>query len=293
MSDLKVKLNVKVKRKKSTVKESEKLDSVPQNDHSKGESDHNGTEDLLSDIFDNPSSMSDSTRDQNSSRSIVCKKTSRRTAKRKKSPWKKLVVEKRTTMSGSEESDEDDSRDSKSSKRKHENTRADKERRTKKRKQSKSQISRKVVFVNSEPIIISDNDDIQFGTIVISDEDSEGYTAPTANSRDQSKESRLNRNSGTSLQTKVKRMLAEMSEERQDDAPSTSGSRNVQNQNGASRDAAGSQEDWVVITTADETIDDDPPVRKVISHRKSSSSSKRKGKINSSQLFVCSFELIN
>ena len=193
-------------------------------------------------------------------------------------------------MSGSEESDEDDSRGSKPSKRKNENTGIDKERKSKKRKESKAQIARKVVFVNNEPIIISDNDDIQFGTIVISDEDD---ASPTAESRDQSKESRLNRNSGKSLKMKVKQMLAELSEERSDDAPSTSSSGNVPNQNGATRDAAGSQEDWVVITTADETMDHDPPVRKVSGRRRSLSSSRRKGKLTSSQLFVCSFELIS
>ena len=196
------------------------------------------------------------------------------------------MVEKRMTMSGSEESDEDDSRGSKPNKRKNENTGVDKERKSKKRKESKSQIARKVVFVNSEPIVISDNDDIQFGSIVISDEDSEDDTSHTAKSRDQSKESRLNRNSGKSLKMKVKQMLAELSEERPDDAPSTSSSGKVPNQNGATGDAAGSQEDWVVITTADETMDHDPPVRKVSRRRRSPSSSKRKGKLTSSELFT-------
>ena len=85
-SVLKVKLNVEAKMNKSGVKESEKLDGVRGNDHSKGESDHHSTEDLLWDIFDNPSPISDSTQDRNGSRNIVCKKTSRRTNKEKEVP---------------------------------------------------------------------------------------------------------------------------------------------------------------------------------------------------------------
>ena len=315
-SGLKVKLNVKPKVKKSGkdqhrqksangVKESEKLPDVREN----GESDRHSTEDLLSDIFDNPSPMSDSNQDQNSSRDILCKKTSRTTTKRKKSSWKKLVVEKRMLMS--EESDEeddfvDDTRGRKSNKRKKENVKADKERKSKKRKESKSQITRKVVIVNNDPIIIPDNDDIQFGPIVISDEDSEGDTSPTAKTRDQSGESGLKRNSGKSMEMKLKKTLAKLSERfkddactniigdevRQDDAPSTSG--NTANQNGARRDADGSQEDWVVIpTTADETIDDDPPVREVSRRQKAASSRKKNGKFILSVTFVCKFELVN
>ena len=315
-SGLKVKLNAKPKVKKSgkdqhrqksskEVEESEKLPDMPEN----GESDRHITEDLLSDIFDNPSPMNGSDQDQNSSRDILCKKTSRRTTKRKKSSWKKLVVEKRMLMSeesGEEDDFVDDTRGRKSSKRKKENVKADKERKSKKRKESKSQITRKVVIVNNDPIIIPDNDDIHFGPIVISDDDSEDDTSPTAKGGDQSGESGLKRNSVKSMETKLKETLAKLSdrfkddactniigdEVRQDDAPSTSG--NTATQNGAGRDAGGSQEDWVVInnTTADETIDDDPRVREVSRRQKTVSPSKKNGKFISSQN-LCTFELVN
>ena len=209
-------------------------------------------------------------------------------------------------MSGSEESDDDyddfvdDNGGRRSSKRKKENVKADKERKSKKRKESKSQITRKVVNLNNDPIIIPDYDDIHFGPIVISDdEDSEDDTSPTAKARDKSEKSILKRNSG-SMETKLKETLAKLSERfkddactniigdevRQDDAPSTSG--NTATQNGAGRDAGGSQEDWVVInnTTADETMDDDPPVREVSRRQKTVSPSKKNGKFISSQTFV-------